>query len=409
MVIIMEKKRRTLRTALLISFASLVALGAAGGGVFAWFALQNTASVNLSNIAVAGESTTASLKYCTLNYQVAGTYDGYKSNDSRIDGSATYDYDSYFLVAGNNARQALEYSPGYSFTFAIEINGTANAQVTISKYISQAAAAVNRPKYRETPSGPDKDFALAMALDVYTQVYNHKPTSSELYQYFHSQGIVGNDYFNYTEPTTSAGTAINQPISAGFDATSTAYFLLTMYFSDAPSTWYRPAKGTETSTLETRGDGSSKTFSLPDGSLFVNSVTLTDDITASGDSRSFLLSTAPYKAQVGSTLVPQIQSVKIVRGENDEEETNNYSIDGNDITLGQNPGQGNHVVVTYVASPSSFSFTSTALTFKDAPLNGTKIDVNYDSELDYYVQDSTKGNSNVYEGLSVALNEILIS
>ena len=408
MVIIMEKKRRTLRTTLLISFASLVALGAAGGGVFAWFALQNTASVNLSNIAVAGESTTASLKYCTLNYQVAGTYDGYKSNDSRINGSATYDYDSYFLVADNDARQALEYSPGYSFTFAIEINGTANAQVTISKYISQAAAAVNRPKYRETPSGPDKDFALAMALDVYTQVYNHKPNSSELYQYFHSQGIVGNDYFNYTEPTTSAGTAINQPISAGFDATSTAYFLLTMYFSDAPSTWYRPAKGTETSTLQTRGDGSNKTFSLPDGSLFVNSVTLTDDITASGDTRSFLLSAVPYEAQEGSTLVPQIQSVKIVDG-GVETETNNYSIAGNNITLGQNPGRDNHVVVTYVATPSSFSFTSTQLTFKNAPLNGTKIDVNYDSELGYYVQDSTKGNSNVYEGLSVALNEILIS
>ena len=408
MVIIMEKKRRTLRTALLISFASLAALGAAGGGVFAWFAMQNTASVNLSNIAVAGESTTASLKYCTLNYQVAGTYDGYKSNDSRINGSATYDYDSYFLVADNDARQALEYSPGYSFTFAIEINGTANAQVTISKYISQAAAAVNRPKYRETPSGPDKDFALAMALDVYTQVYNHKPNSSELYQYFHSQGIVGNDYFNYTEPTTSAGTAINQPISAGFDATSTAYFLLTMYFSDAPSTWYRPAKGTETSTLQTRGDGSNKTFSLPDGSLFVNSVTLTDDITASGDTRSFLLSAVPYEAQEGSTLVPQIQSVKIVDG-GVETETNNYSIAGNNITLGQNPGRDNHVVVTYVATPSSFSFTSTQLTFKNAPLNGTKIDVNYDSELDYYVQDSINGNSNVYEGLTIALTDLLIS
>ena len=130
---IMKNKKRTLRTTLLISFASLVALGAAGGGVFAWFALQNTASVNLANIGVAGESTTAALKYCTLNYQIAGTYDGYKSNDSRIDENATYDYDSYFLVADDNARQALEFAPGYSFTFAIEIQGSANSQVTISK------------------------------------------------------------------------------------------------------------------------------------------------------------------------------------------------------------------------------------------------------------------------------------
>ena len=397
------KKRRTLRTALLISFASLVALGAAGGGVFAWFAMQNTASVNLSNIAVMGESTTASLKYCTLNYQTPGNYDGYKSNDARINSGYTYDYDTFFLTADNAARTALEYAPGYSFTFAIEVQGNSNAQVTLSKYISEASTT-----YFYKDNEVRKGFALARALDVYTQVYSSKPTSSQLYTYFSQQGVIGNDYFNFVEATSNAGTAVNQPFSAGFNASSTAYFLLTMYFSNDPSTWYRPARDNETSTLATTGNGTTKTFALPDGALFVNSVTLTDDIIANGDTRSFTLSATPHQAQVGSTTVPQIESVKIVRS-GVPEETNNYSISGNNITLGQNPGRDNHVVVTYVASPTSFSFTSTELTFKNAPLNGTSIDVDYDAELDYYVQDSTNGNSNVYEGLTIALTDLLIS
>lgn len=399
----MEKKRRTLRTALIISFASLVALAAAGGGVFAWFAMRSTASVNLANIGVAGESTSAALKYCTLNYQVAGTYDGYKSNDSRIYENGTYDYDSYFLVADDNARQALKYSPGYSFTFAIEIQGGSSSQATISKYISEASTTYF---YKENET--TKGFALARALDVYTQVYSSKPTSADLYTYFSHQGVVGNDYFNYVEATPAAGTAINQACSAPFNASSTAYLLLTMYFSNDPSTWYRPARGNESAVLTTTGNGSTKTFDLPDGSLFVNSVTLTDTITASGDTRSFLLSAVPYEAQVESTLVPQIESVKIVDG-GVETETNNYSIAGNNITLGQTPSRDSQVVVTYVATPSSFSFTSTQLTFKNAPLSGTTIEVDYDTELDYYVQDSINGNSNVYEGLTIALNEILIS
>ena len=402
------KKRRTLRTALLISFASLVALGAAGGGVFAWFAMQNTASVNLSNIAVMGESTTASLKYCTLNYRLDTDqnrhYLGYKSNDSRIDSGNAYDYDTMFLDADNAARTALKFAPGYSFTFAIEIQGSSNAQVTLSKYISEASTT-----YFYKDNGVKKGFALARALDVYTQVYPSKPTSSDLYTYFSQQGVIGNDYFNFVEATSDAGTAVNQAFSAGFNASSTAYFLLTMYFSNDPSTWYKPARDNVTSTLAITGNGTTKTFALPDGALFVNSVTLTDDITANGDVLTFSLSATPYKTQIGSTTVPQIQSVKIVRGENDEEETNNYSINGNNITLGQNPGRDNHVVVTYVASPTSFSFTNTELTFKSAPLNGTTIDVDYDAELDYYVQDSINGNSNVYEGLTIALTDLLIS
>ena len=392
MVIIMEKKRRTLRTALIISFASLVALTAAGGGVFAWFAMRSTASVNLANIGVAGESTTAALKYCTLNYQVAGTYDGYKSNDSRIDENATYDYDSFFLVADDNARQALEFSPGYSFTFAIEIQGSANSQVTISKYISEASSTYF---YKENET--KKGFALARALDVYSQVYSSKPTSSELYTYFSHQGVVGNDYFTAVEATTNAGTAINQPCSAPFNASSTAYFLMTMYFSDDPSTWYSVAKDNVDKDLEGVGNGSNKTFALPSGTDFVNSVTLTDHITATGDSLNVTLSANPY----------EINSVK-VNGSSKTEGTD-YHVNDNVIAFTLNPGANAQIEVDYVAAPSSFSFTSDAVTFKNPLLNGTTISVNCTTELDYYVQDSINGNSNVYEGLTIALTDLLIS
>ncbi|MBR6866446.1 MAG: hypothetical protein IKM80_04310 [Bacilli bacterium] len=388
----MEKKRRTLRTALIISFASLVALTAAGGGVFAWFAMRSTASVNLANIGVAGESTTAALKYCTLNYQVAGTYDGYKSNDSRIDENATYDYDSFFLVADDNARQALEFSPGYSFTFAIEIQGSANSQVTISKYISEASSTYF---YKENET--KKGFALARALDVYSQVYSSKPTSSELYTYFSHQGVVGNDYFTAVEATTNAGTAINQPCSAPFNASSTAYFLMTMYFSDDPSTWYSVAKDNVDKDLEGVGNGSNKTFALPSGTDFVNSVTLTDHITATGDSLNVTLSANPY----------EINSVK-VNGSSKTEGTD-YHVNDNVIAFTLNPGANAQIEVDYVAAPSSFSFTSDAVTFKNPLLNGTTISVNCTTELDYYVQDSINGNSNVYEGLTIALTDLLIS
>ena len=392
MVINMEKKRRTLRTALIISFASLVALTAAGGGVFAWFSMQRTASVNLANIGVAGESTTAALKYCTLNYQAAGKYDGYKSNDSRIDSGTTYDYDSYFLVADDNARQALKYSPGYSFTFAIEIQGSSNSQVTISKYISEAST-----RYFYMDNEVRKGFALARALDVYSSVYTSKPTSADLYTYFSRQGVIGNDYFNYVEATSNTGTAINQPCSTVFNASSTAYLLLTLYFSDDPSTWYSVARGTESTTLASTGNGSTKTFNLPSNALFVKSVTLADTFSATGDSRFFTLSASPY----------QIESVKVDGVA--KEPTTGYKLNDNVIALTEAPTNGQSVVVTYVASLSTFSFTTTQLTFKNAPLNGTSIKVTYDAELDYYVQDSVEGNSNVYEGLRIALSEILIS
>ena len=386
------KKRRTLRTTLLISFASLVALGAAGGGVFAWFAMQNTASVNLSNIAVMGESTTASLKYCTLNYQTAGHYDGYKSNDSRIDSGNTYDYDTMFLDADNAARTALEYAPGYSFTFAIEIQGSSNAQVTLSKYISEASTT-----YFYKDNEVRKGFALARALDVYTQVYSSKPTSSQLYTYFSQQGVIGNDYFNFVEATSNAGTAVNQPFSAGFNASSTAYFLLTMYFSDDPSTWYSVATDNVDEDLEGVGNGSNKTFTLPSGVNFVNSVTLTDHITATGDSLNATLSAKPH----------QINSVK-VNGTTKNQGTD-YTVNDNVIAFTLNPGANAQIEVNYMAAPSTFSFTSDAVTFKNPLLNGTTISVNCTSELDYYVQDSTNGNSNVYEGLTIALTDLLIS
>ena len=391
------KKRRTLRTTLLISFASLVALGAAGGGVFAWFAMQNTASVNLSNIAVMGESTTASLKYCTLNYRVDTDqnrhYLGYKSNDSRIDSGNTYNYDTMFLDADNAARTALKFAPGYSFTFAVEIQGSSNAQVTLSKYISEASTT-----YFYKDNGVKKGFALARALDVYTQVYSSKPNSSDLYTYFSQQGVVGNDYFNFVEATSNAGTAINQPCSAGFNASSTAYFLLTMYFSDDPSTWYSVATDNVDKDLEGVGNGSNKTFALPSGTNFVNSVTLTDHITADGDSFRWALSVKPY----------EIKSVK-VNGNVKTEGTDYELVNGTAIELTSNPGLGADVEISYVAVPSSFTFTSDALTFKSPLLNGTTISVNCTSELDYYVQDSINGNSNVYEGLTIALTDLLIS
>lgn len=386
------KKRRTLRTTLLISFASLVALGAAGGGVFAWFALQNTASVNLSNIAVMGESTTASLKYCTLNYQTPGNYDGYKSNDSRIDSGNTYDYDTFFLTADNAARTALEFAPGYSFTFAIEIQGNSNAQVTLSKYISEASTT-----YFYKDNEVRKGFALARALDVYTQVYSSKPTSSQLYTYFSQQGVVGNDYFNFVEATSNAGTAVNQPFSAGFNASSTAYFLLTMYFSNDPSTWYSVATDNVDKDLEGVGNGSNKTFALPSGVNFVNSVTLTDHITATGDSLNATLSAKPH----------QINSLK-VNGTTKTQGTD-YTVKDNVIAFTLNPGANAQIEVNYMAAPSTFSFTSDALTFKNPLLNGTTIKINCKSELDYYVADPVNGNSNVYEGLTIALTDLLIS
>ena len=398
MVIIMEKKRRTLRTALLISFASLVALGAAGGGVFAWFALQNTASVNLSNIAVAGESVSASLKYCTLNYLEKQTdhsrhFLGYKSNDSRIVENETYSYDAYFLNAGNAERTALKFAPGYSFTFAIEVNGTSNSQVILSKYVSEASST-----YFYMDNEVRKGFALARALDVHSQVYDHKPSSSELYTYFSSQGVVGPDYFNFTESTTNAGTTVNQALSAGFNASSTAYFLLTMYFSDAASTWYSPAKQSVNYAAGT-GNGSTTSFNLEAGSLFVNSVTITDNLVATGDSRFFTLSATPY----------QINSVKV--GENVKTEGTHFTVNGDVLTFkeGQNPSALSQVQVSYVVSPKDYSFTSQAVTFKKAPLNNATVSVNHTKELDYYVADPTNGTSNVYEGLTIALTDLLIS
>ncbi|MCR5692357.1 MAG: DUF2460 domain-containing protein [Bacilli bacterium] len=351
--------------------------------------MQNRASVNLSNIAVTGESTTATLKYCTLNYQTQGHYDGYKANDSRIDSNNTYNYDAFFLDADNNARTALSFAPGYSFTFALEIEGSSDSQVVITKYLSEAS---DTYFYKENETR--KGFALSRALDVYTQVYSSKPTSSDLYAYFSQQGVIGSDYFNYVESTPSGGTTINQPCSSGFDASSTAYFLMTMYFSDDPSTWYSPAIGSTSESLV--GDGSTTVFSLTSDAITINSVELTDSITALGDSRDVYLSTSGTINSVKINGVPQTQGTE-------------YTYNGNVVSFDFAPNVGDQIEVTYIAAPSSYRYVNNQLTFKTAPFNGTSIEINCSHELDYCVPDPVNGSSNVYEGLTVALTDLLIS
>ena len=103
----------------------------------------------------------------------------------------------------------------------------------------------------------------------------------------------------------------------------------------------------------------------------------------------------------------QINSVK-VNGVS-KSEGPDYTTNGNVITFDQNPGASAQVQVSYVVSPKEYSFTSEAVTFKKAPLNNATVSVNHTKELDYYVADPTNGTSNVYEGLTIALTDLLIS
>lgn len=376
------KYKKSLITMLI---ASTVAI-AAGGGVFAWFTTQRVANVEVMSLVLGGDTTEATIKYCAYN-KTGDNFNGYKSNDSRISGASTFTYDSLFLNAGETERKSLEYAPGYSFTFAIEvIKGNTSANLLLTKYTA---------KMSDTLQKTTGDyFSLAEALDLHFAVYGNKPTSEELSTYFSNQGIVGEDKFNLTAGTGEDGLATNVPLVTGFNG-SCSYILMTLYFSNASSTWYSLDTSSDSTSLA--GNGTTNSIALAHAPKGMPSISISDSLVASGSSKNIALSASPY----------QISSLTL----NGASQTlgTDYTVSDNVVSFFATPEANAAIEATYVPYSSEWSVDGQTVAFKAAPLNGSTTNVSYNYELDTYVADPVNGDSNVFEGLGILLNTLTIS
>jgi len=382
----MKNTSKKYKRSLVVMIIALTAALATGGGVFAWFATQKVADVELMSLVLGGDTTEAGIKYCTYN-KTGDNINGYKSNDSRITEASTFTYDSLFLEAGETERKSLEYAPGYSFTFCIEVvKGNVSANLNLTKYTAEASETLQKT------SGDH--FSLAEALDVYVSVYNNKPTSEELSTYFAAQGIVGDDKFTATAVTGENGVATNLPFATGFNG-SQSYILMTLYFSNDSSTWYSLDTAADSASLT--GNGTTASIELTKTPKGKPSIAISDSITATGTSKNISLSAAPY----------QITSLT-VNGASQELGTD-YTVADNVVSFFAVPEENAAIEATYTPYSSEWSIANKTITFKTAPLAGSEVNVTYNYELETYAADPTNGNSNVFEGLGILLNTLSIN
>jgi len=385
----MNKKTKRMRNTMIITLVAATVSIAAGGGVFAWFAGTRTAEVKVMSLTVGTDTTKGELKYCSLN-KVRDNHVGYKSNDTRI---VSDNYDAYFFETDINSRKALEYAPGYSFTFAIEVTGGSDSNKLV---LSQYTAEASETKYHKVDE-TDVYFSLAEAFDVYTAVYDHKPTSTELVTYFNSQGMVGDDRFTLTDSTTSAGTRVGLNITDTFNGEN-AYVLMTLHFSNDENTWYSLAK---TSTVdEITYDGSALTYDLEHTMKQFESLSVVDTVRSDGR-KGVSLSGIPY----------EVTSLKINGQDKTSEISTRVTYSGKEKTIYLDPAasDGDEVEVTYTTYSSMYSLSESTFTFESTPLAGAVVNLGYKYEEDYYEADPVKGDSNVFENLSILLNEITVS
>ncbi|MCQ2799622.1 MAG: hypothetical protein MJ228_02500 [Bacilli bacterium] len=382
----MKNISKQLKSSFIVMIITLSLAIVAGGTVFAWFTSHRSADVGVMSLVLGGDRTEAEIKYCSFNKH-NDVFLGYKANDSRITEASTFSYDSLFFTAGEEEKSSLEYAPGYSFTFAIEVtNGNPSMTLSLSKYTAQINYAVRRTT--------NVAISLAEVLDVYTAVYNNKPTSEELSAYFLAQGIVGEDKFDFSAGTDENGLSVSIPFASDFDG-SNAYILMTLYFSNDPSTWY--GLDTESDEESMVGNGTNNTITLSNTPKGMPAVTIHDSITASGASKNVSLSAAPY----------QISSLTL--NGNEQELGTDYTVQDNVINFFAVPANGDAIEVTYAPYSSEWSLDGTTLTFESAPFAGSLVNVSYNYELETYEKDPINGNSNVYEGLRILLNVLSIS
>jgi hypothetical protein len=232
----------------------------------AWFTSTRTAQVNFSQIQVAN-GFSASLKYCSLNDNATTEggvtthhYNGYRqSRVSTLTSLTSFTYANNFLSATDESRSNAVFSPDYTSTFVIEITNQDSSSHSVKVYLTQYTALRSAVNYY-LDGGANHFVSLDEAFDVYTYQSDDVTSSSGLSSLKSFMNNNSTDSVNYpdrfvytrgSDDATGTALANEDPWSGTISvpANGTTYFFMSLYFSNAASTFYLKGDTTDGTTL----------------------------------------------------------------------------------------------------------------------------------------------------------------
>jgi hypothetical protein len=230
-----------------IYFLVLFTLGTCTYVSLAWFTNSRKVSVSVQNIQVIGDFS-ISVKYLSYNTQMEGGvtyYHGYKRQDiTKLDSS--FSYNQNFLSAENVPTEepldSLYFAPLYASTFCFEIThkgGGVSFDVSLSSFSSPASPIA----YSDSLSSY---ICLSEAIDVYTGYSDGTNLDNDAKAFLEAtSGDLATDRFSRTGPALPQGVtdSWNPAGALTIPSGGTAYFFVTEYFSDDPSTLYSQVAG----------------------------------------------------------------------------------------------------------------------------------------------------------------------
>lgn len=225
---------------------------------YAWFTTQTNATVNFASMKV-DSGISANLKYCKQNGGKDNYYLGYaKGNQTTLFNKANWDtYANNFSTPTNLSAQYNQiYAPGYASSFSIEIKNDSISSKNVNVYLRKFVSVGSTLYFTDDDNKP---IALDRAMDVYTGcIVTDDASALTTYARGFLQSDTANsddgvtvDRFAHTEATASTGLAVEDQWNGNtitLASGKTAYFFITLYFSNADSTLYKVSGSDATSS-----------------------------------------------------------------------------------------------------------------------------------------------------------------
>ena len=229
-------------TLTLIYALCILTIGIGSYVSLAWFSSTRQAQVNFASMNVQ-EGYSISLRYLSYNAHSDGTntvYNGYKKDQiTTLDTSFTYASD--FLSVNDTSSSGplgnTSFAPLYCSTFCFEISSAAAAPFVI--YLSSYSAPASTSAYSDSLS---QYVNLAEAMDVYTSYSDGTNLDADAKAFLEAtSGDAVADRFSHTEAAASSLSESWMPNSSMvLSSSGKGYFFVSIYFSNASSTFYAP-------------------------------------------------------------------------------------------------------------------------------------------------------------------------
>ena len=253
------------KAAILIAIYSfaLLAIGTGSYVTMAWFTSQRTAQVNFASLSVS-EGFSVSARYLSYNANTDGTntvYNGYKRNEiTTLDTSFTY-ADNFIAITDTSTSGPLGnhyFAPLYASTYCFEVTydgGNMGFNVALNAFTSPASSTC----YSDTLSSY---VSLSEAIEVYTGYSDGTALDSDAKAFLEATtGDSVTDRFSHTDGGAS-GVAESWNTASGMSVPSggKAYFFVTVYFSNDPSTFYSAVSGSSGHYVHDTTNGDSNVY-----------------------------------------------------------------------------------------------------------------------------------------------------